>query len=84
METSHTYGGCISNMYDLQAAIGEKGYKATDEDHLQYTFVYSFEDTDDDGVDGACGYWPEYYCHQGEETQSDGVNKFALCTIQLR
>jgi len=83
VETAHTaIWRCIDNIFGLQQAINRKGYKARDENHLQYTFVYSSEDKDKDGVDGACGYWPTYYCHQGEETESDGVNKFALCTIQ--
>ena len=80
VETSHTNGGCTHNIFKLQKAIAEKGYKATDEDHLLYTFVYSSMDEDEDGIDGACGYMPGY-CRQGEETQSDG-DKFALCSIQ--
>ena len=82
VETAHTSGFCTSNIYRLQKAITRKGYKSLDENHLQYTFVYSFADEDKDGVDGACGYWPTYYCKEGEKTEPDGVNKFALCTIQ--
>ena len=40
LETAHTYGSCISNMFDLQQAIADKGYTSGDKDHLQYTFVY--------------------------------------------
>ena len=81
VETAHTYGSCTSNMFDLQQAIADKGYTSGGKDHLQYTFVYRYNKADDK-IDGACGYWPGYYCHIGKKTASDGINKFALCSIQ--
>ena len=81
VETAHTYGSCTGNMIDLQLAITDKGYTSGDKDHLQYTFVYRYNKADDK-IDGACGYWPGYYCHIGKKTASDGINKFALCSIQ--
>ena len=76
-ETSHTYSGfCVGNMINLQTAISDKGYDSTDKDHLEYTFVY--KKVSDSDKDGACGYWPSYYCHKGETTISNG-NYFALC-----
>ena len=81
VETAHTYCSCTSNMFDLQQAIADKGYTSGDKDHLQFTFVQRYN-KDDDNIDGACGYWPGYYCHIGKKTASDGINKFALCFIQ--
>merc|ERR1719510_1174654 len=80
IETAHTTSGLTSNIIELQLAITEKGYDDGDADHLEYTFCYSLPG-DDDEIDGACGYWPGYYCHQGKTTISDGVNKFALCVL---
>ena len=79
IETSHS-GLNTANFHSLQTAISEKGYDDDDFDHLQFTFCYSFEGAEEDGIDDACGYMPTYYCKIGKDTISDG-RYFALCAI---
>ena len=79
IETSHS-GYHSSNFINPQTSIGNKGYDATDADHLEYTFCYSFSGAEEDGIDNTCGYMPTYYCKKGKDTISDGTY-FALCAI---
>ena len=79
IQTSHS-SYRSSNFIKLQTSIGDKGYDATDADHLEYTFCYSFSGAEEDGIDNTCGYMPTYYCKSGKDTISDG-KYFALCAI---
>ena len=77
--TSHSAGYCYSNLYNLQTKLN--ALHGSRHDVLDYSFVYrssSRNVSEDVKIDGACGYWPTFYCKNGEEKPSTG-SYFAMC-----